>query len=73
MYLKESGCAATVAAFMAEPTTSAEVREDEASAGLLEKKWTSIIRLQKKVRFTSTSFYSLLCCALHNFMALTHT
>jgi hypothetical protein len=49
MYLKESGCTATVAAFLAEPTTSADVREDEASAGLLEKKWTSIIRLQKKV------------------------
>ena len=49
MYLKETGCASAAAAFLAEPSLSADVREDDASAGLLEKKWTSIIRLQKKV------------------------
>ena len=53
MYLQESGYSATAAALLNEATLSTDVREDEAAAGLLEKKWTSIIRLQKKVWFSS--------------------
>lgn len=51
----------TVAAFKQE-SGQAEFQPDPKAkwSGLLEKKWTSVIRLQKKVRLTSLSSQLLL-------------
>jgi hypothetical protein len=61
MYLKESGYNAAATALLGEATLSTEVREDESAAGMLEKKWTSIIRLQKKVCTTPLVVFIMSC------------
>jgi len=49
-YLQNSGFTETLSAF--EKETSLTNKDDaQKYAGLLEKKWTSVIRLQKKVYF----------------------
>lgn len=46
-YLANSGCFSTLEAFKKETDMPGEI--DKKYSGLLEKKWTSVIRLQKKV------------------------
>lgn len=60
-YLNTNGFHETVAAFKQE-SGQAEFQPDPKAkwSGLLEKKWTSVIRLQKKVRLTSLSSQLLL-------------
>ena len=57
-YLQSNGYHDTLDAFKRETDMPGEV--DKKFAGLLEKKWTSVVRLQRKVR---VSFAKSLLCA----------
>ena len=46
-YLKQNGLKQSLEAFKSESNTAGE--EDRKYVNLLEKKWTSVVRLQKKV------------------------
>ena len=53
-YLLTSGHVDSLEAFKREADVSGDV--DKKFTGLLEKKWTSVVRLQKRVRFRYGSF-----------------
>jgi hypothetical protein len=52
-YLERQGMSECVAAFEQEGKVSRSQIQPERHAQLLEKKWTSVVRLQRKVYFLS--------------------